>query len=253
MGSIYFHKECIFLLKENVFDRLLDAGLKIRMKSRKASSYESIFGSNPIIDADFVEVEEDFFCNPDSSPKLNSGSIDSEILEKLRKYLRTRSEEEISEIFEEVRKILESRGSEYNFRKASGDEIPINQRARLKNISKDAFKIFLETASYGRDCIVSASKIASSKASSIAYEGKESIVDSSKKFNEKWNNLSPRDRKIISELIIAMIEFGLLKGVSRNKQATFAVISSISRNQKPAREDLEDFGEGLHKIFKRGR
>src|SRR5690606_12539402 len=128
--------------------------------------------------------------------------------------LRTISREEISEIFEEVRKILESRGSESNFRDASGEEIPINQRARIKEISKDALKIFLEMASYGRKHIVSASKTASSMASSIASCGKESIMDSSKKFNEKWNNLSPRDRKIISELIIAMIEIGLLKGAS---------------------------------------
>ena len=63
-----------------------------------------------------------------------------------------------------------------------------------------------------RSGIINVSKVASSKASSIASEGKESIMVSSKKLNEKWNNLSPRDRKIISELIVAMIEIGLLKG-----------------------------------------
>jgi len=241
------------LLKENVFDRLLDAGFRIRKKSRKASSRESLFGSSPIIDADFVEADEDFFRDPNSSSELNSGSIDPELLEKLREYLRTRSEEEIGEIFEEVRKILESRGSESDFRRASGKEIPINQRARIKRISKNAFKVFLETASSGRERIVSASKAVSSKASSITSEGKESLVGSSKKLNEKWNNLSPRDRKIISELIVAMIEIGLLKGASRSKQAAFAVLSSISRRQTPARKDLEDFGEGLQKLFKRRR
>ncbi len=239
------------MLKERVFDRIFDAGFRIQQKSRKASSREALFGSSPIIDADFVEVDEDFFRDPSSSPELNSGSIDSELLEKLREYLRTRSEEEISEIFEEVRKILESRDSESDFQKASGEETPINQRSRLKKISKNAFKICLETVSYGRERIVSASKVASSKASSIASEGKESIADSSKKLNEKWNNLSPRDRKIISELIVAVIEIGLLKGASRSKKAAFAVLSSISRHQTPARKDLEDFGEGLQKLFKR--
>lgn len=248
------------MLKDRVFDRLSNAGLGIRnkYKSRKASSREAIFGSSPIIDADFVEVDdaevnEDFFRNPNPSYETDSEPIDSDLLENLREYLKTRSEEEILEIFREVRKILESRGSENDFRKASGEEIPINQRARLKKISENAFKIFLETASYGRKQIISASKVASSKASTIASEGKESIVDSSKKLNEKWNNLSPKDRKIISELIVAMIEIGLLKGASRSKQAAFSVLSSISRRQTPARKDLEDFGEGLQKLLRRRR
>ncbi|WP_240664294.1 hypothetical protein [Methanosarcina sp. MSH10X1] len=243
------------MLKEKVFNKLSDAGLRIRKnpKSRKASSRESLFGNSPIIDADFVEVDEAFFRDPDTSPKLDSEPIDSELLENLREYLRTRSEEEISEIFQEVRKILETRGAESDFRKASGEEIPINQRARIKKISKNAFKVFLETASYGRKHIASASKTASSIASSIASEGKESIMDSSEKLNRKWNNLSPRDRKIISELIVAVIEIGLLKGASRSKRAAFAILSSISRHQPPGRKDLEDFAEGLQKILKRGR
>ncbi|MDD2339978.1 MAG: hypothetical protein PHG79_06895 [Methanosarcina sp.] len=119
--------------------------------------------------------------------------------------------------------------------------------ARIKKISKDAFRAFLETASYGKKQIISASKIASSKASSIASEKKESVIDSSKKLNEKWNKQSPGDRKIISELLVAMIEIGLLKGASRSKQAAFAVLSSISRHQTPGRKDLEDFAEGLQK------
>jgi hypothetical protein len=241
------------LFKEKVFDKLSDAGFRVRKKSkfRKASSRESLLGSSPIVDADFVEVDDDFSHDPNSSSELDSESVDSELLEKLREYLKTRSQEEISEIFEEVRKILESRGPESDFRKASREDIPINQKARIKKISKDAFKVFMETASYGKKQIISASKVASLKASSMASEGKESIVDSSKKLNEKWNNLSPRDRKIISELIVAMIEIGLLKGASRSKKAAFAVLSSISRRQTPGRKDLEDFAEGLQKIFKR--
>ncbi len=108
-----------------------------------------------------------------------------------------------------------------------------------------------EKASYGRKQIKSASKVASSKASSIASERKESVINVSKNLNERWNNLSPGDRKIISELLVAMIEIGLLKGASRSKQAAFAVLSSISRHQTPGRKDLEDFTEGLLKLFKR--
>jgi len=241
------------LLKDRVFDRLSDAGFRVRKKpkSRKTSSRGSLLGSSPIIDADFVEVDEAFSQDPDYSAQLDSESIEPELLESLREYLKTRSQEEISEIFEEVRKILESRGSEDNFRKASGEEIPINQRERIKKISKDAFRTLLETASYGRERLVSVSKTASSKASSIASERKESIASSSRKLNEKWNNLSPRDRKIISELIVAMIEIGLLKGASRSKRAAFAILSSISRHQTPGRKDLEDFAEGLQKLFRR--
>lgn len=240
------------MIKERVFDRFSDAGFGVRKKSmsRNTSSRELLLGSSPIIDADFVEVNEDHFRDPNYSYERDSGSIDSEIIEKLRDYLRTRSHEEISEIFEEVRKIMESRGSEGNFKKASGEEIPNNQRTKIKKISENAFKLFLETASYGRKCILSASKVASSKASSIASERKESIVDSSKKLNEKWNNLNPRDRKIITELLVAMIEIGLLRGASRSKQAAFAILSSISRHQTPGRNDLEDFTEGLQKLFK---
>lgn len=244
---------CIFLFKERVFDRLSSAGFRVKEehKSRKTPSYETLFGSSPIIIADFVEVEEDLFRIYDSPPKLNSGSIGPELLDNLREYFRTRSQQEVSEIFEEVRKILEGREFEGGFQKAAEEEIPINQRARIKKISKDAFKAFLETASYGRKQIISASKVASSKASSIASERKESVINTSKNLNEKWNNLSPGDRKIISELLVAMIEIGLLKGASRSKQAAFAILSSISRHQTPGRKDLEDFTEGLLKLFKR--
>ncbi len=243
------------MLKERVFDTLSDAGFRIRKKSksRKASSRESLLGSSPIVDADFVEVEEDFFRDPDSSSELNSKSIDSELLENLKEYLKTRSQEEISEIFEEVHKILESRASESKFQEASGEEIPINKKTKIKDISKNAFRLFSETASFGKKRIISASRVASSKASLMASEGKESIMGSSKKLNEKWNNLSPRDRKIISELIVAMIEIGLLKGASRSKKATFAILSSISRHQTPGRKDLEELVEGLQKLFKRRR
>ncbi len=41
-------------------------------ESRKASSRDSLFESCPVIDADFVEVDEDFFRDPDSSSELNS-------------------------------------------------------------------------------------------------------------------------------------------------------------------------------------
>ncbi len=248
---------CIFLFKERVFDRLSSAGFRVKekYKSRKTPSYETLFGSSPIIVADFVEVEEDLFRIYDSPPKLNSRSIDPELIDNLREYFRTRSQQEVSEIFEEVRKILESREFEGGFQKAAEEEIPINQRTRIKKISKDAFKAFLETASetasYGRKQIKSASKVASSKASSIASERKESVINVSKNLNERWNNLSPGDRKIISELLVAMIEIGLLKGASRSKQAAFAVLSSISRHQTPGRKDLEDFTEGLLKLFKR--
>ncbi|WP_054864762.1 hypothetical protein [Methanosarcina barkeri] len=140
------------MLKDRVFDRLSDAGFRIRnkSKSRKASSREAIFGSSPIIDADFVEVDDvevdgievdkGFFHDPNSSYEADSEPIDLDLLEKLREYLKTRSEEEILEIFREVREILESRGSENDFRKASGEEIPINHRARLKKDLRECFQ-----------------------------------------------------------------------------------------------------------------
>ena len=243
------------MLKKGIFNRLSNAGCRIGKKpeSWKALSRDSVFESCSVIDADFVEVNEDFFCDPDASSELNSKPIDSGVVENLREYLKTRSHEEISEIFEEIRKILESRVSERDFREVSEEGIPINKKTKIKEISKNAFNFFSETASCGKQRIISASKVASSKASALASERTESIMDSSKKLNEKWNNLSPRDRKIISELIITMIEIGLLKNSTRGKKATFAILSSISRHQTPGKKDLEEFVEGLQKLFKRRR
>ena len=250
-------RDVTFLLKNKreVFDRLSNAGFRIRKKpeSRKVSSRDSLFESGPVMDADFVEVDEDIFPDSDSSSESDPESIDSELLENLRKYLKTRSQEEISEIFEEIRKILESRASEGKFNCGRGKEVPYNEKLNIKGLSKKAFIIFCKTAACGKKRIIDASKAASSKASSIASEGKESIKFSSGKFNEKWNNLSPRDRKIISELIVAMIEIGLFKGASRSKRAAFAVLSSVYRHQTPGRKDLEEFVEGLQKLFKRRR
>ncbi len=69
--------------------------------------------------------------------------------------------------------------------------------------------------------------------------------------NDKWNDLSPRDRKIISEVIIALIEIGLLRSSSKGKKAAFAILSSISRHQTPGKNDLEEFVEGVQGLFKR--
>ena len=71
--------------------------------------------------------------------------------------------------------------------------------------------------------------------------------------NNKWNDLSPRDRKLISEVIIALIEIGLLRSSSKGKKAAFAILSSITRHQTPGKNDLEEFVEGAQRLFKRGR
>jgi hypothetical protein len=239
--------------KKGVFERLSDAGFRVRKKSEseRVLSHESLLGSCPVIDADFVEVGDDFSMDKDSSFKPDSEPIDSELLEKLREYLKTRSHDEISEIFEEVHKILESRASESKFNNSHRKEIPDKEKVKIKETLKSAFRICSETASFGKKQIINASKSASLKASSIASERKESLKVSSKKLNDKWSNLSPGDRKIISELIITVIEIGLLKNSSRGKQATFAILSSISRRQTPGRKDLEEFVEGLRGLVRR--
>ena len=253
----FFQKGAIFLLKskKGVFERLSNAGFRIGRKSesRKISSRDSILGSCPVIDADFVEVGKDFPPNPGFSSEPNSESIDSELLEKLREYLKKRSQEEISEIFEEIHRILESRASKSEFNNIRGKETPYNEKVKIRETLKSVYRICSETASFGKRRIINISKVASSKASSIASGGKESIKVSSKILNDKWSNLSPGDRKIISELIITVIEIGLLKNSTRGKQATFAILSSISRRQTPGKKDLEEFVEGLQKLFKRGR
>ncbi|HWR26152.1 MAG TPA: hypothetical protein VN278_07910 [Methanosarcina sp.] len=238
------------MVKKRIFDRFSNAGSRKKPEFRKSSSHDSPFESYHVIDADFVEVEESFLSDPSSYDKLNSGSIDPKTLEKLKEYLKTRSQEEISEIFEEICRILEDRTSGRGSQKASGNEIPINERGRIKEFSRNAFRTISRTVSCGKKRIIKVSKAASLKASSIASEGKESIVDSSQKLNEKWNNLSPRDRKIISELIIAMIEIGLLKNSTKGKKAAFAILSSISRRQTPVKKDLEEFLDGFQRFFK---
>jgi hypothetical protein len=105
---------------------------------------------------------------------------------------------------------LEGRASKRRFQKASEEEIPINKKKKIKDISRATFRLFPETSYCGKKRIISGSRVASSRASSIASERTESIICSSKKLTEKWNNLSPGDSKIISESIVAMIEIWLL-------------------------------------------
>jgi hypothetical protein len=241
------------LLKKRLFERFSNTGSRKKPAFRKNSSHDPLFEPCPVIDADFVEVEENFLSDPNSSYRLNSGSINPQTLEKLRGYLKTRSQEEISEIFEEIRKILENRASRRGFQESSGDETPVDERERIKELLKNSFRTFSRTTSNGKRKIITASKAASLKASSIASETGESIIDSSKKLNEKWNNLSPRDRKIISELIIAMIEIGLLKNSSKGKKAAFAILSSISKRQTPIKKDLEEFVDGFQRFFRSRR
>ena len=263
--------------KKGVFDRLSDAGFRIKRPEPRKVLHDSLLGSCPVMDADFVEISED--SSPDSCYKSKSGSIpnsdsipssesaqifesiDPELLEKLKEYLKTRSHEEISEIFEEIRKILESRASKGKskaksngeFNNSKGRRMPYKEEVNIRENLKSAFRFCSETASLGVERIISISKIASSTASSIASDGKESIKISSKMLNNKWNDLSPRDRKIISEVIIALIEIGLLRSSSRGKKAAFAILSSISRHQTPGRNDLEEFVEGAQRLFKRRR
>jgi len=242
--------------KKGVFDRLSNAGFRIKKPElRKVSSHDYLSESCPVIDADFVEVDEGFpsgSCSKSNSePIPNSESIDPDLLEKLREYLKTRSQEEISEIFEEINRILESRASKGEFNDSQGRETTYNENIKVKETIRNAFRVCSETAHSGRKRIINLSKVASSKASLLASDGKESIKVSSKLFNDKWNNLSPGDRKIISEVIITLIEIGLFKSSSKGKKAAFVILSSISRRQTPGKKDLEEFVEGVQKLFRR--
>lgn len=258
----------IFLLKnkKGVFDRLSEAAFGIKRSESRKSSHDSLLGSCAVIDANFVELSEDI--PPDSGNKsksgtvpntesiTNSNSFDPEILNKLREYLKTRSQEEISEIFEEIRKTLENKASKDKSKSEFNNEmkgIPYNERRNIRENLKSAFRFCSETASRGKERIIAASRVVSSAASSAASEGKESIKVSSRMLNNKWNELSPRDRKIISEVLIALIEIGLLKGSSRSKKAAFAILSSITRHQTPGKDDLEQFMEGAQKFFRNKR
>lgn len=238
--------------KKGVFDMYLNAGLRTKKpESRKVSSHDYFFGSCPITDADFVEADEDFL--PYSYSEPNSEPIDPELLEKFREYLKTRSQEEVSEIVEEINRILERRASKGEFNNSRGSETTCNGHVKVKKILRSAFRICSEAVSFGKKRIMNISKVAFSKASSMTSDGKESIKVSSKILNDKWSNLNPTDRKIISELIITMIEIGLLRNSSRGKKAGFAILSSISRHQTPGRKDLEEFVEGFQRLFKRRR
>lgn len=244
------------MLKQGVFDKFSDAASRIRKepKSRKTSSKDSLFGSDPIIDADFVEVDEDLSLGSGQlSSKINPESIDPQTLKNLKKYLKTRSDEEVSQIFEEIYKILEGRGFKAKFSGNGEAGTSYSERTDRNEPGGNAFRNFSKTISSGKERLIRASKIASSRASYLASEGKESIIISSQKLNEKWNNLSPKERKMISEILIAMIEIGILKGSSKSRKAAFAILSSIYRRQTPGKIDMEDFVEGLQKVFKRLR
>lgn len=242
--------DVIFLLKnkQDIFRRFSNSGFRVRKSSGsgKGSLHDSLMWSCPVIDADFVEVSEGSASDEDDSPEL-----DPEMIENLREYLRTRSKEEITEIFEEIRKILESRTSEGRFSEDSMGGSSAYEKVRMKEIPGRAFRTFSKTASCGKARVIKISKTVSSKASTIASGGKESVKVSSKKLNEKWSNLSPNDRKMISEFLITVIEVGLLRNSSRGRRAAFVVLSSIYRHQPPGRKDLEEFIDEVSRRFKR--
>lgn len=125
------------------------------------------------------------------------------------------------------------------------------EKIRMKEIPGRAFRTFTKTASCGKARVIKISKTVSSKASTIASGGKESVKVSSKKLNDRWSNLSPNDRKMISEVLITVIEIGLLRNSSKGRRAAFVVLSSIYRHQPPGRKDLEEFIDEVNRRFKR--
>ena len=245
--------------KPGVFDKFSDAfsdaASRIRKKSRpgKAYSKDFLFESYPIIDADFVEVDEDPLLEPGGLSKMSSEQIDQQTLENLKEYLKTRSSEEISAIFEEIRKTLRGRGFREEFSGNEGKKEAYSEEMNRGNSQRNLFGNFSETISSGKERLIRFSKAAPSTAYSLASEGKETFIGSSKKLNEKWNNLSPKDRKMISDILITIIEIGILKGTTRSRRAALAVLLSIYRRQTPGKKDLEDFVEGAQRIFRRLR
>ena len=241
--------DVIFLLKvkQDIFRRFSNSGYRFRKNPRSgrgSSLRDSFIGSNPVIDAEFVEISEE------PSEDCPDG-LDSDLLDNLREYLRTRSKEEIDEIFEEIRKTLEDRTSGSGFFENRWESAYAYEKTRMKEIPGRAFKTFSRTACCGRDQILKFSKTVSLKASDMASEGKESIKASSKILNEKWSNLSPSDRKLISDTIIAVIELGLLKNSTKGKKAAFVVLSSIFNHKAPGKKDLEEFIEEVSRRLKR--
>lgn len=247
----------IFLLKnkQDIFRRFSNSGGRLRKSpgSGKDSLRESLIGSCPVIDADFVEVSEDIASAENDSAEKDSIELDSELIENLREYLRTRSKEEITEIFEEIRKILVSRTSEGRFSGDARECSSTDEKVWAKKIPGKAFRALSKTASCGKDRVINISKTVSSKASKIASEGRESVKVSSKILNDRWSNLSPRDRKLISETIITVIELGLLKNSTRGKKAAFVVLSSIYKHQTPGKKDMEEFIEEMSRRLTRRR
>lgn len=252
VSAVHFTSQgCDFLLKnkEDIFRRFSNSGYRFRKspKSGKDSLRESLIGSCPVIDAEFVEVSGD-----SASEELHPDEVDSELLDNLREYLRTRSKEEITEIFEEILKTLEERSSEGEFSENRWKNTSDYEKVKMKEIPGRAFRTFSKTACCGKDQILKFSKAVSSKASTIASEGRESVKISSKILNEKWSNLSPRDRKLISDTILTVIELGLLKNSTRGKKAAFIVLSSIYNHKAPGRRDLEEFiGEVSRRLKRR--
>lgn len=239
-----------FLLKnkQDIFRRFSNSGYRFwkNPESKKDSLRDSLIGSCPIIDAEFVEVGEDL-----AYEKTYSDEMDSEILENLREYLRTRPKEEIDEIFEEIRKTLEDRAFKGRFSGSHWENTSAYEKMRVEDIPGKAFRTFSKTACCGKDQILKFSKSVSSKASTIASEGRESVKISSKILNEKWSNLSPRDRKLISDTIIAVIELGLLKNSSRGKKAAFVILSSIYNHKALGKRDMEEFIDEVSRRLRR--
>lgn len=141
----------------------MQASIWKKFEFRKASSKDYVFEFCPVIDADFVEINEDSFSNQNASSESNSEPIDSELLEKLRKYLEKSSQEEVSEIFEKIHKFWKAELLKADSKRPLKKKFLLIKRRKIKDITRNAFRPFLGTASCGKKRIIGTPRVASSK------------------------------------------------------------------------------------------
>lgn len=189
----------------------------------KPLSRDFLIGSGPLIDADFVDLDND-----SGNEACFAFENDNESIENLIEYLRSRPSEELSEIFVYLSRILEGENDECEFMGETGEDESTGKKESIKEISKNVFGVLSSKACREKERIQNISKNASINASRVAFERKESAKKASSKIYNRVKNSSPAER----EFILILLEIAILRKPSTGRSAALSILSLFLNNDR---------------------
>lgn len=241
--------------KVDIFDRLSHAGYRIkrRYKTRHTSSSD-LFGTIPIIDADFVEVKKDLpkefllGTGKDEYGSAEYGSGDRESAENLLEYLKGCSVDELTDIFEEILRIMGRRGTENEYPDGMNGGTAGGKKKWVKEFSKTTFDNISRVTCRESSRIKEVSKNAASKASRLAAENKDSVREVSGKIYYRLRYSSPEERNLV---LMVLLQAVILRKPALSKNPAFKVLLSSVNNPFLNKEDVEGLVKGISRLLRR--